>query len=168
MKTIPILRGGLLSVAAAVVSMSLAGPARTLSLEEGFRSPPDSAKPQVYYFMMNGNITKEGLTCDFEAMAKAGLGGMIMMDAGCYMPAGPCTFNSSAWFDMLRHALATLHYAREITRLAVARDALERVAYSGLPLRHARQGRDVPVELMRDCVLAAVLHGVRPVAVRRV
>ena len=104
MKTIPILRGGLLSVAAAAVSMSLAGPARTLSLEEGFRSPPDSAKPQVYYFMMNGNITKEGLTCDFEAMAKAGLGGMIMMDAGCYMPAGPCTFNSPAWFDMLRHA----------------------------------------------------------------
>lgn len=84
--------------------MSLAGPARTLSLEEGFRSPPDSAKPQVYYFMLNGNITKEGLTCDFEAMAKAGLGGMIMMDAGCYMPAGPCTFNSPAWFDMLCHA----------------------------------------------------------------
>ena len=71
-----------IAFAVAAVAMSVAGPARALSLEEGFRSPPDSAKPQVYYFMMNGNITKEGLTCDFEAMANAGLGGMIMLDLG--------------------------------------------------------------------------------------
>lgn len=32
-------------------------PAQTL--EEGFLSPPDSAKPQTWYHMMNGNVTKE-------------------------------------------------------------------------------------------------------------
>ena len=46
--------------------------ASALTLEDGFRNPPDSAKPHVWYHMMNGNVTKEGITCDFEALAKAG------------------------------------------------------------------------------------------------
>ena len=95
-------RFGLSAVAA--ITMLAASPAHALTLEEGFRAPPDSARPQVFYFMLNGNVTKEGITCDFEAMAKAGLGGMIMMDAGCFMPHGDIYFNSPEWFELLRHA----------------------------------------------------------------
>ena len=36
-----------------------------ITLEEGFRNPPNSAKPHTWYHMMNGNVTKEGITCDF-------------------------------------------------------------------------------------------------------
>lgn len=36
------------------------------SLEGGFRDPPASAKPQVWYHVMNGNATKAGVTRDFE------------------------------------------------------------------------------------------------------
>ena len=54
------------------------GPIRAQTLEEGFKAPPDSAKPHTWYHMMNGNVTKEGITCDFEALAKAGIdGGMF-------------------------------------------------------------------------------------------
>lgn len=86
--------------------MSLAAFAASaaLTLEEGFKAPPDSAKPHTWYHMMNGNVTKEGITCDFEAIAKAGIGGVQMFDAGCAIPPGPLKFNSDGWFEMFTHA----------------------------------------------------------------
>jgi len=75
-----------------------------LSLEEGFREPPPDARPLVWYHIMNGNASKEGMTCDFEAMAQAGIGGMQIFDAGCDIPEGPLKFNTPEWFDLMRHA----------------------------------------------------------------
>ena len=75
-----------------------------LSLEAGFERPPADARPQTWYHMMNGNVTKEGITCDFEALAKAGIGGVQMFDAGCDVPPGPLKFNTPEWYDMFRHA----------------------------------------------------------------
>ena len=46
------------------------------ALARGFVTPPNAAKPHTWYHMMNGNVTKEGITCDFEALAKAGVGGV--------------------------------------------------------------------------------------------
>ena len=76
------------------------------SLESGFVNPPDSAKPHTWYHMMNGNVTKAGVTRDFEALAEAGFGGVQMFDAGCAIPPGGLDFNSPAWFDLFRHAAA--------------------------------------------------------------
>ena len=58
-----------MKINAMVVSAALlsAGTAFALSLEDGFRNPPNSAKPHTWYHMMNGNVTKEGITCDFAA-----------------------------------------------------------------------------------------------------
>ncbi len=78
--------------------------AQALTLEEGFKTPPNSAKPHTWYHMMNGNVTKEGITYDFEALAEAGIGGVQMFDAGCAIPSGPLAFNSPEWFDMFKHA----------------------------------------------------------------
>ena len=44
-------------------------------LENDFKHPPSSAYPQVYWFWMNGNVTKEGITLDLEAMKQVGVGG---------------------------------------------------------------------------------------------
>ena len=74
------------------------------AIEDGFQNPPNSAKPHTWYHMMNGNVTKEGITCDFEAIANAGIGGVQMFDAGCSIPPGPLAFDSPEWFDMLKHA----------------------------------------------------------------
>ena len=36
-------------------------------LEQGFRNPPDSAKPRTWWHWTGGNITKEGITKDLES-----------------------------------------------------------------------------------------------------
>jgi len=90
--------------AAAVFAATLQ--ARALSLEEGFKNPPRDARPHTWYHMMNGNVTKEGITADFEALARAGVGGVQMFDAGCAVPPGDISFNTPEWFDVFRHAQA--------------------------------------------------------------
>jgi hypothetical protein len=47
------------------------------SLAERYEQPPESAKPWVYWFWMNGNISKEGITADLEALAENGFGGVF-------------------------------------------------------------------------------------------
>ncbi|MDE3276379.1 MAG: glycosyl hydrolase [Verrucomicrobiota bacterium] len=87
------------------VSCSRAESASASRLESRFLNPPPAAKPQTWYHMMNGNVTTEGITCDFEALARIGIGGVQMFDAGCAIPAGPVRFNSPEWFDLIRHAV---------------------------------------------------------------
>ena len=93
-----------LTCAAALMAVRAAVGAE--SLEDGFVTPPDSAKPHTWYHMMNGNVTKAGITRDFEALAEAGFGGVQMFDAGCNIPPGGLDFNSPEWFDMFKHAAA--------------------------------------------------------------
>ena len=40
------------------------------ALAEGFRSPPDSAKPRTWWHWTNGNVTEEGITKDLEWMKR--------------------------------------------------------------------------------------------------
>ena len=50
-------------------------------LDQGsFRTPPSSARPWVYWFPLNGNITREGITADLEAMQRVGIGGVLYME----------------------------------------------------------------------------------------
>jgi hypothetical protein len=51
-------------------------------LTDAFTSPPDSAKPWVYWYWMKANATAEGITRDLEAMAETGIGGAILMPIG--------------------------------------------------------------------------------------
>ena len=96
----------ILAVAAVLTGMVLGLRADEDVFAETFRNPPRTAKPHTWYHLMNGNVTKEGITCDFEALAKAGIGGVQMFDAGCNIPPGPLKFNSPEWFDLLKHAAA--------------------------------------------------------------
>lgn len=56
------------------------------NLEQGFKNPPDSAKPRVWWHWMNGNITKEGIELDLEWMKRAGIGGFQNFDAALGTP----------------------------------------------------------------------------------
>ena len=98
-------------IAAALLFAAGVSAARTL--EEGFKVPPASAKPHTWYHMMNGNVTKEGITCDFEAIARVGIGGVQMFDVGCSIPPGDLSFNTPEWYDLFLHA------AREARRLGL-------------------------------------------------
>jgi hypothetical protein len=56
------------------------------ALENGFKTPPNSAKPRVWWHWMNGNITKEGIQLDLEWMKRVGIGGFQNFDASLGTP----------------------------------------------------------------------------------
>ena len=57
-------------------------------LESGWLNPPESAKPETWWQWMNGNISKEGITADLEAMKQIGLGGAAIVNTSCGIPVG--------------------------------------------------------------------------------
>ena len=86
-------------------------PARLLpadTLENGFRNPPPQSRPHTWWHWMNGNVTKEGITADLEAMARVGVGGAQIFNVGddssCNIPAGPIDYLSPQWLDLVKHA----------------------------------------------------------------
>jgi hypothetical protein len=46
-------------------------------IKAGFLNPPESARPGVYWYFMDGNRTKESMTKDLESMKKAGIGNLV-------------------------------------------------------------------------------------------
>ena len=73
-------------------------------LGESFVHPPESARPWVYWFWANGNVTKEGITADLEAMQRVGIGGVLIMDVDPAVPPGPVAFDSAQWREMFHFA----------------------------------------------------------------
>lgn len=72
---------------------------------EAFRNPPAEARPHTLYFWMNGNVTKEGIDADLQAMRDAGLGGVLMFDGSSDVPKGPVDYLSPQWLGLLRHMM---------------------------------------------------------------
>ena len=72
-------------------------------LSGGFLNPPDDVRPWVYWFWINGNITKEGITADLEAMQRVGIGGVLIMEVDG-SPQGPVAFGTTSWQEMFRFA----------------------------------------------------------------
>jgi len=46
-------------------------------IKDGFLNPPDSARPGVYWYFMDGNLDRAAMTADLESMKKAGIEGLI-------------------------------------------------------------------------------------------
>ncbi len=76
------------------------------SLQREFVTPPAAARPWVYWYFMDGNLSREGITADLESMNKAGIGGAIFLEVNIGIPRGPVDFMSPAWKDLLKHAIA--------------------------------------------------------------
>ena len=70
-------------------------------LEAGWMAPPVSARPHTWWHWMNGNISREGITADLEAMAKAGVGGAQIFNVSCDIPAGKIDYMSEEWLELL-------------------------------------------------------------------
>jgi len=73
------------------------------SLQSEFTKPPPEARPWVYWFWLNGNITSNGITADLEAMKRVGIGGVLIMEVDQGAPVGPVDFMSPRWRDLFRH-----------------------------------------------------------------
>jgi hypothetical protein len=90
-----------------------ARPARADPLETGFQHPPAFARPHTWWHWMNGNVTREGITADLEAMKRVGIGGAQIFNVDCGIPAGPAKFMSPEWRELVKHA------AQEAQRLGL-------------------------------------------------
>jgi len=49
---------------------------------DNFYAPPDSAKPWAYWWWLNGNVSKVGITRDLEEMERQGINGVLIFQAG--------------------------------------------------------------------------------------
>jgi hypothetical protein len=75
-------------------------------LAKGFVKPPASARPWVYWFPLDGNITANGITLDLEAMQRVGIGGVLYMETEQGTPKGPAKFGGPLWRALFKHACA--------------------------------------------------------------
>jgi len=75
------------------------------SLERAFRSPPARSRPWVYWWWLNSNVTREGITRDLEEMRRQGIQGAMVFNAGGgQTPSGP-RFLSDEWNTLFAFAL---------------------------------------------------------------
>src|SRR5450432_1985347 len=100
-----------LIVAACMAVLGLGTARGSDELDKGFASPPASAKPHTWWHWMNGNVTREGITADLEAMERVGIGGAQIFNAGEGIPPGPAKFLSPEWREIMKFA------AQEANRL---------------------------------------------------
>lgn len=83
------------------------------NLENGFLNPPNSAKSGVYWYFMDGNLSKEGITKDLEAMVRVGISHVIFLEVNTGIPRGNVNMLSDEWLDIFKHLV------RECERLGV-------------------------------------------------
>ena len=93
-------------LAALIAASAAVSFAATDDLLEGFRHPPADARPQTWWHWMNGNISREGITADLEAMQRIGLGGAQIFNATQGEAPGPVKVLSPEWYSLVKHAIA--------------------------------------------------------------
>jgi len=83
------------------------------AIRANFVSPPESCRPGVYWYFMDGNLSKEGITKDLEAMKESGIGYVTFLEVNAGVPRGEIDFMSDEWKECFVHAV------RECERLGI-------------------------------------------------
>ena len=99
-------------LAAGMVLCGLSAPPRD-DVKEGFLSPPDTARPGVYWYFMDGNLDREAITVDLESMKAAGIGYALFLEVNVGVPRGKVDMLSPEWQELFAHAV------REAGRLGI-------------------------------------------------
>ena len=105
----------IICLAAFLASCTGTRPGQSLDdLKQSFLHPPDSARPGVYWYFMDGNMTREGMTKDLESMKEVGIGNLVFLEVNLGIPRGKVDFLSDEWLDNFTHMV------RETERLGIA------------------------------------------------
>ena len=99
-------------VAAGALACSLSAAPRD-ELKAGFVTPPDTARPGVYWYVMDGNLEREAITADLESMRAAGIGYALFLEVNVGVPRGKVDMLSEEWQELFAHAV------REAERLGI-------------------------------------------------
>jgi hypothetical protein len=73
-------------------------------LQSDFRTPPDAARPGVYWYFMDGNQDRQEMVTDLHAMKKVGIGSVLFLEVDLKMARGPVSFMSETWEDNIAHS----------------------------------------------------------------
>lgn len=90
------------------------------TLAEGFDAPPRNCYPETWYHFINGNVTKEGIAADLDALKAAGVSGVQFFHGGGIgtepWPGVPEPLDclSAKWDDCVRFIADECH-ARGLT-----------------------------------------------------
>ncbi len=81
---------------------SLEKETQTITLEEGFKTPPNQAKPRTWWHWISGNVSKSGITKDLEAMKAVGIQEAQLFNVHLGFPKGPVKYLSEEWLDLFK------------------------------------------------------------------
>lgn len=76
-------------------------------LAREFLVQPANARPYTFWYWLDGNITREGITADLEAMKRAGMGGVELYNIAANGTAGMVKVLSPEWRELMKHAITT-------------------------------------------------------------
>ena len=103
-----------MKLVALLLSSTLTVCAPASELDDRFRNPTEDTKPWCYWYWLNGNVSKEGITKDLEAMANVGIKlAMIGNISGQGGETGSVKMFSPEWYALTHHAF------QEAERLSV-------------------------------------------------
>jgi hypothetical protein len=86
------------------------------ALRTFFMTPPDDAKPRVYWWWLFNRVDREGITRDLEEFRAKGISGVNLICTGGYAGKAPLLgvkYQSPEWWELFRHAV------REAKRLNI-------------------------------------------------
>jgi hypothetical protein len=90
------------------IAFSVNGQSTFTDIQTGFITIPDTVQTSVYWYWLSGNVSKEGVIKDLEAMKKVGINRAFIGDIGLNdVPDGKIKFLSEEWWDILHTALKT-------------------------------------------------------------
>jgi len=78
------------------------------SLRTSFITPPDYAKPRVYWWWLFNRVDKEGITRDLEEFKAKGISGVNLICTGGYAGKAPLLgvkYQSPEWWELFRYAV---------------------------------------------------------------
>ncbi|WP_159951682.1 glycosyl hydrolase [Polaribacter septentrionalilitoris] len=76
--------------------------AQTLTLEDGFKNPPNAAKARTWWHWISGNVSKSGITKDLESMKSVGIQEAQLFNVHLGFPKGPVKYLSEEWLDLFK------------------------------------------------------------------
>lgn len=75
-------------------------------LDSNFTNPSAMARPKTWWHWISGNVSKEGITADLEAMKRIGLSGAQIFTVNQSEVRGPVAFMSPEWRELIKHAMS--------------------------------------------------------------
>lgn len=86
----------------ATFALALAGAIPAVSsqtLESEFLTPPDAARPGVYWTIQDGNQDRDEMVADMDALHEVGFGSILFMEVDRGIAKGPVPFMTPTWQD---------------------------------------------------------------------